>query len=167
MKKKLSNLKFLTLARGEHFRLQRRMLGVACCALYLVLSLSEQAMADQRTSFCVIVHPEVTSKSLESRFVADVFLKKITRWDGGQAIHPVDLPSSSKTRQLFSEQVIKRSVTAVRNYWQQRIFSGRDVPPPEVDSEKLAIKFVSSHAGAIGYVACDLELSGVKSVIVR
>ena len=142
------------------------LVGVGCF-LYLILLVNEPAQADQKSSFCVIVHPEVTPTNLETRFVADVFLKKITRWDGGKAIHPVDLPGSSVTRQLFSEQVIKRSVTAVRNYWQQRIFSGRDVPPPEVDSEKSVIKFVSTHAGAIGYVSCDMELSGVKSVALR
>ena len=49
--------------------------------------------------------------------------------------------------------MLKRSVAAVRSYWQQRIFSGRDVPPPEVDTENQVIKYVAGDPGALGYVS--------------
>jgi hypothetical protein len=55
----------------------------------------------------------------------------------------------------------------VRSYWQQLIFSGRDVPPPELDSDADVVKYVSKHAGAIGYVSGNGDLAGVKVVIVK
>ncbi|HXS19081.1 MAG TPA: hypothetical protein VN764_17905 [Polyangiaceae bacterium] len=132
--------------------------------LLLVLLLITSGRADEKPSFYVIAHPSVAATSLPTRFVADAFLKKVTRWESGAVIHPVDLPSTSKTRIAFTDQVLRRSVAAVRSYWQQRIFSGRDVPPPEVDTESQVVKYVAGHPGALGYVSDSTELQGVKLI---
>jgi hypothetical protein len=55
----------------------------------------------------------------------------------------------------------------VRQYWLQRIFAGHDVPPPEVGSDALVVRFVAAHAGAVGYVSPAAVLNGVKIVHVR
>lgn len=125
------------------------------------------ALATESPAILIIVHPDVNERSVERTFVASGFLKKVTRWEGGQLIQPVDLNSQSKLRARFSEQVLDRSVAAVRNYWQQRIFSGRDVPPPEVESESAVVKYVAKHPGAIGYVSEKAELRGVKVLGLR
>jgi hypothetical protein len=70
-------------------------------------------------------------------------------------------------RKRFSEAVLKRSVGAVRSYWQQRIFSGRDVPPPEVDSDEAVMAYVARYPGAIGYVSGTTKLVGVKELALR
>ncbi len=88
------------------------------------------------SEFRLIVHPSHSEPSAPRAFLADAFLKKVTRWSGGATIHPVDLRPTAAVRHRFTENVLKRSVGAVRSYWQQRIFSGRDVPPPELDSDE-------------------------------
>jgi hypothetical protein len=60
--------------------------------------------------------------------------------------------------------VLKRSVAAVRNYWQQRIFSGRGVPPPELDSDEEIVAYVLKHRGAVGYVSGSAELRGTNAI---
>jgi ABC-type phosphate transport system substrate-binding protein len=99
--------------------------------------------------------------------VAEALLKKRVRWDDGAAIHPVDLPSQSSVREKFSHAVLKRSVAAVRSYWQQRIFSGRGVPPPEVASDEAVVRYVATHPGGIGYVSSQVELMGVRVIELR
>lgn len=145
-----------------HLLSRRNALGL----LLVVLPVS-LGHAQEKPSFYVIAHPSTAATSLPSRFVADAFLKKVTRWENGAAIYPVDLPSTSKTRVAFSDQVLKRSVAAVRSSWQQRIFSGRDVPPPEVDTESQVIKYVAGHPGALGYVSQSTELRGVKLIALQ
>ena len=54
-------------------------------------------------------------------------------------IRPVDLRPNAATRRLFSERMLRRSVAAVRSYWQQRIFSGRGVPPPEPYTPMMSV----------------------------
>ena len=67
-------------------------------------------------------------------------------------------------RRIFSERVLKRSVAAVRNYWQQRIFSGRDVPPPEVEGDEAVVAYVAEHPGAVGYVSLGAKLGDTREI---
>lgn len=122
------------------------------------------ALAEGSPAFRVIVHPNNPLRSADRAYVADAFLKKLTRWQDGEPIRPVDLRADNPVRRRFSENVLKRSVGAVRSYWQQRIFSGRDVPPPELESDENVVGFVAKFPGAIGYVSGAAKLSGVREL---
>ena len=50
-------------------------------------------------------------------------------------------------------------MSAVANYWQRQIFSGRGTPPPIKESDAEVIAFVAANPGAIGYVSADAEVS--------
>lgn len=115
----------------------------------------------------LVVHPGTPATSVDRAFVADVFLKKATRWPDDTVIRPVDGAASSAIRRRFSEDVLKRSVNAVQSYWQQVIFSGRGVPPPELDSDADIVSYVQKHPGAIGYVSPDVDPAGVKVLQLR
>lgn len=117
--------------------------------------------------FRLIVHPSNALRSAPDTWLADLFLKKITRWPEGEVTRPADQKPGSAVRRAFSEQVLRRSVGAVRSYWQQRIFSGRDVPPPELDSDEAVVAFVAKYPGAIGYVAAATKLVGVRELAVK
>lgn len=132
--------------------------------LVVLFFVGRGALAADAVEFQVIVHPGVQATSLERQFVAASFLKKVTRWENGDTVHPVDLNSRSVIRAEFSHNVLKRSVAAVRNYWQQRIFSGRDVPPLEIETERAVMRYVATHPGAIGYVSASLQLKEVRAV---
>jgi ABC-type phosphate transport system substrate-binding protein len=115
----------------------------------------------------VIVNPANPITSVERRFLLDAFLKKVTRWPGDELIRPADLDVGSPVRRRFSDQVLRRSVAAVKSYWQQLVFSGRDVPPPELDTDWQMVRYVLKYPGAIGYVGLGANLDGVKIMTVR
>jgi hypothetical protein len=131
------------------------------------LARSEAAWADEDPGFRVIVHPSNPLHAVERGFVADAFLKKVTRWENGRSINAVDLRQDNPVRHRFTREVLKRSLGAVRSYWQQRIFSGRDVPPPELESDELVVAFVAKYPGALGYVSGAAKLAGAREVAVR
>ncbi len=112
--------------------------------------------------FRVIVNPQNQAASVDRRFLADAFLKKVSRWGDGEAVRPVDLGPDSAVRGRFSEDVLRRSVSAVKNYWQQLVFSGRDVPPPELDSDDQVVAYVLRFGGAVGYVSPAANVDRVK-----
>jgi len=114
--------------------------------------------------FRVIVHPENPISGASRRMLATVFLKEVARWDDGIATRPVDLKPDSTARRRFSEIVLNRSVRAVKSYWQQRIFSGRGVPPPELETDRAVVEYVTKHRGAVGYVAPGTELGKAKTL---
>src|SRR5687767_15918639 len=133
------------------------MRGAITFILGLVIVWSAIALADARThegaGYRVVVHPSNPIARVEKRFLTQVFLKKITRWPSNETIRPVDLAADSDIRKLFVEDVMNRSIGSLVNFWQQQIFSGRNVPPPELESEKAVIEFILSHPGAVGYVS--------------
>jgi ABC-type phosphate transport system substrate-binding protein len=120
-----------------------------------------------KPEYVVIVHVSNPSSTVERKFLENAFLKRSTTWSNGENIRPVDLGWGSAVRRSFSQGVLNRSVVAVKNYWQQKIFSGRDVPPPELNTEEDIVRYVSKYPGGVGYVSSDTEVRGVKIVQVK
>jgi hypothetical protein len=118
-------------------------------------------------AFRLIVNPANGATAVERRFVLEAFLKKTTRWPDGSLIRPVDENAESTSRQRFSDELLGRSVSAVKSYWQQAVFAGRDLPPPELDSDDDVVRYVLRYAGAIGYVSGVANIERVKVLSVR
>ena len=85
-------------------------------------------------------------------------------WADDSPIRPVDLGPDQPARGRFSQEILARSVESMRSYWQQRIFSGQGLPPPELADDEAVIVYVASHPGAIGYVASGARLDGARAV---
>src|SRR5437773_1278170 len=136
----------------------RAPLIVATLLTALVAAVFAQPRSGSTTAYRLITHPANPATSVGRKFLGDAFLKKVTRWPDDQAIRPVDLDPDSPVRKRFSEEVLGRSVAAVKSYWQQIIFSGRDIPPPELDSDEDIIQYVLKHPGAVGYVSAGANI---------
>lgn len=135
--------------------------------LFGALPFGRALAGEQAQSFVVIVNAQSGESSATHEFLTGAFLKKTTRWPGGEQLRPVDLRADSVTRSGFSEAVLRRSVSAVRNYWQQRIFTGRGVPPPELESDAAVLQYVRLHPGAVGYVSQQADCREVKVLAIR
>lgn len=120
--------------------------------------------AQERGAFRVIVHADNAAAELSRTTAGNFFLKKQGRWTDDNRVEPIDLEPDSPTREAFSRSVLRRDVRSVLRYWQRQIFSGFDVPPPEVASDAEVIAFVASHRGAIGYVSSNARLEGVREL---
>ena len=121
----------------------------------------------QAASYKVIVHNSVPVSSLSRKAASDLFLKKTTKWENGTPVMPVDQVDTSSAREGFSKAVHGKPAAAVKSYWNQQIFSGRDVPPVEKKSDAEVLAFVRSTAGAIGYVSEAAPVDGVRVVTVN
>ena len=118
--------------------------------------------------FVVIVHQENPARTMERDDLSRIFLKRTVKWPHGVPVEPVDLPPTAKARAAFTRMVHGKSVNAVRAFWQQQIFSGRDVPPPEKSSDADVIEFVRTNPGAVGYVSSTTPLlAGVKTIALQ
>jgi ABC-type phosphate transport system substrate-binding protein len=125
--------------------------------LVLLVVASGGRAGAQPVSYKIIVNAANPAKEGTQKLVADLFLKKVTRWPGGLEALPVDQSSTSPVRERFSKEMLGDSVSGVVSYWQQQIFSGRGLPPP-VKAEKDAIAFVQASPGAIAYIAAETPL---------
>jgi ABC-type phosphate transport system substrate-binding protein len=145
--------------------------AVSIVLLFALTALCGTVFAQQRPpsppAYLVIVHPRNPVTEVDRRFLEDAFLKKITVWPNDDVIRPADLAADSPVRRAFTRDVLNRSVEAVKGYWQQRIFSGRDVPPPEFQRDEDVVQFVLKHEGGIGYVSGAADVAGCRVMAVR
>ena len=130
----------------------------------IVLLASAHAWA-QGGGYKIIVNPSNPLTSMTRDDVARLFLKKATKFPDGRTASPVDLPLSSPVRESFSKNIHGKPATAVDAYWQQQIFSGRDIPPAQ-KSESAAINFVRSNENGIAYVSAGADTAGLKVIAV-
>ena len=115
--------------------------------------------------FIVVVNEENTVSAMPRALVSRFFLKKVSRWESGVVAQPVDLPANSPVREAFTRTVLSKSVASVKAYWQQQIFSGREVPPPEKASDDAVLEFVRTTPSAIAYVSPSSTLPrGVRVI---
>ncbi len=136
---------------------------VALCAT----AAGREPSAAPAPAYLIIVNPRNAATSVERRFLEDAFLKKITAWPNDEVIRPADLAPDSPVRRAFTRDILNRSVEAVKGYWQQRIFSGRDVPPPEFQRDEEVVQFVLKHDGGVGYVSGAADVGGCRVLGVR
>jgi ABC-type phosphate transport system substrate-binding protein len=132
----------------------------------LALAGSGARAGEPPADFKVIVHAARPETRVPRAFLADAFLKNVTRWSDDETIRPIDQRPSSAVRRRFSEVVLRRSVAAVKTYWQQRIFSGRGVPPPELDTDEAVVRWVEDHPGAVGYITGTASAGRARVVAV-
>lgn len=105
--------------------------------------------------------------TLSKAAAADYFLKRKTTWPDHTPVIAVDQRDASPVRQTFSVEVLGRSAAAIASYWQQQIFSGREVPPVQQAGDREVMDFVRSSPGAIGYVSSTADTADLKIVSVN
>jgi ABC-type phosphate transport system substrate-binding protein len=115
-------------------------------------------------SFKVIVNAANDVTTLTQKDAANYYFKKKAKWPSGEKVAPVDLKKGNQAREDFSDQVLGKSVGAVKSYWQQFVFAGKGTPPTEHESDASVVDYVKSNPGALGYVSDGADVSGVKVV---
>src|SRR6476469_2038996 len=109
-------------------------------------------------SYRIIINPENPTTSISRATLSKIFLKSQTSWSNGNRIMPVDLRVTNRVRDALSRYVHGRSATVIKNWWNQQIFAGKGVPPPELSSDAKVVAYVLANPGAIGYVAADANV---------
>jgi ABC-type phosphate transport system substrate-binding protein len=131
-----------------------------------VLALVAFAAPAGAQGFQVIAHPDAGVSELSTKDLEKLFLKK-TKKLGDVSAKPVDQAKGSAVRAAFSKAALGRDVAAVETYWQQQVFSGKNVPPTTKGGDAEVLAYVQSTPGAIGYVSAGAATSGVTVITVK
>ena len=135
--------------------------------LAVVAVLAITATRASAQGFKVIANPGVATSDISAADLARIFVKQSSKFPDGGAAVPVDQGKASAARASFSTKVHGKSVNAVDSYWQQQIFSGKDVPPATKAGDDEVIAFVKATPGAVGYVSEAAAAEGVKVITVK
>src|SRR3712207_1026979 len=79
-------------------------------------------------------------------------MKQSRMWPHAEPMVPVDWDSTSEVRQVFSKQVMNRSVREMAEYWVQQSMTQGITPPSTQRSARAILRFVASVPGAISYI---------------
>lgn len=121
--------------------------------LLAMLSAAEVHAGD--AAFRVIVHRSNPLASITRAELSAIYMKRTRSWSDGREIVPVDQPASSPVREHFSRAVHGKNVAYVTRYWQRLIFSGRGIPPRQLQNDAAVLALVKSSRDAIGYIGGD------------
>jgi ABC-type phosphate transport system substrate-binding protein len=132
--------------------------------LILALITTTPLFAD---GYRVVVNTGVPLSSLTKKDAVAIFLKKTKTWDDATPIIVVDQVETTAVRAAFSKEVHAKSVAAIRSFWQQQIFSGRDIPPVQEPTDAAVLERVRKTPGSIGYISDTTPPTGVKVIEIR
>ena len=137
--------------------------GFAMAAVALCFMAVPAAAQD----FKVIVNSANGVTELSAAVTLKIFLKEVTKFPNGTASTLIDQNKASAVRAAFSKTVIGRPVTAVKTFWQQQLFSGKELPPAVKASHDDVVAFVKATPGGIGYVSAGANVVGVIVIDVK
>ena len=115
----------------------------------------------------LVAHPSVGTPELSKAAWSAIFLKKTALWPDGSPVVPIDQKETGAVRIAFTSLIHGKTIAAVRSYWHQQIFSGRQIPPKEMDSDAAVAAHVKATPGAVGYVSAQFATPGLTRIDVR
>jgi ABC-type phosphate transport system substrate-binding protein len=134
------------------------MLNKALIGALLVL-LSSTAMAE----IAIIVHPS-NNDAIDAKVVQRIFLGKEKKFPSGAESVAVNQVGGSDVRQSFDSDILGRTSSQVSAHWSKLVFTGKGVPPKEVDNDAAVIELVSQNPSVIGYVHKASVTDAVKVI---
>jgi ABC-type phosphate transport system substrate-binding protein len=123
-----------------------------------------RVLAAGSEGYKIIVHPDNPVTAIDRQFLREAYLRKANDWNTGAEIRPIDLASRFPVRERFVQDVLKKTPSQLKSYWNQQIFSGKGVPPPQADSVAAVVGYVLANPGAVGYVPLDTDVGRAKVV---
>lgn len=125
-----------------------------------LLMLSLGAVAAQ-AEIAVIINPE-NQNNLTEADIKNIFLGKTKAFPNGATAVPVEPREGISVRADFNDKMLSKSESQRKSYWSQLMFSGKAVPPKEVDSEEEIRALVAKNPNIIGYISTTKADGSVK-----
>jgi len=127
---------------------------IQVAALSAAAVIFSNASADE---IWIVTQPNTTLKDFSAKKLENIFLRKTLLNDAGiRWVRPQLGHRTSAAPGIFTQSIQKRP-EALESYWNEQYFQGI-VPPHVVVSEEAMLRFVTSTAGAIGYILpCHLD----------
>ena len=111
----------------------------------------------------VVVHPSNDSE-INKKGIQRIFLGKAKKFPNGKEALPLNQAPSSSARGSFDTDTLGRSSTQISAYWSKLVFTGKGIPPKELDNDAAVLAIVSDNPNAIGYVDSASVSDAVKVI---
>lgn len=130
---------------------------VAAVTIYGALAFSAVA------EVVIVVHPS-NNEALDTKEIKRFFLGKAKKFSNGKEVIPINQIAESPIRAMFDTDTLGRNSSQVSAYWSKLVFTGKGIPPKEVDNDAAVISIVADNQDAIGYVDSSSVDGSVKAI---
>ncbi|MDG6774830.1 hypothetical protein QCB45_10845 [Thiomicrorhabdus sp. ZW0627] len=110
----------------------------------------------------VIVNETVPVKDVNSLYLKRIYAMQVNKWPNGHPIKVFILPSRSELHKQFSVSKLGIQSYQLDRLWSRLIFTGTGKSPEVVQTQGEMLIKVKDTEGAIGYVAEDFKVDGVR-----
>lgn len=114
-----------------------------------------------------VVVNKANGADIDEKAVQRIFLGKEKKFSNGNVAAPINLSAANAGRGIFDEQVLGRSSSQVSAYWSKLVFTGKGVPPSDVNNDAGVLAAVEADVNAIGYVDSASVTDAVRVIIAK
>lgn len=111
----------------------------------------------------VVVHPS-NDAALDKKSVQRIFLGKEKKFSNGKEVLVLNQAPASSARSTFDTDTLGRSSAQIAAYWSKLVFTGKGIPPKELDDDAAVLAIVSANPNAIGYIDSASVSDAVKAI---
>ncbi len=129
-------------------------------SLVLALLLPLSAFAEM----AVIVHPSNKVSEMDRDTIMQIFLGKISAFPSGERAIPVVLKRGVDPRENFNKGVLNKTENQYKAYWSKQVFTGKGIPPKEMDDAGSVVKLIADNPNLVGYIDAGSVTDSVKVV---
>ena len=127
-----------------------------------VLTLSSGVTANSADDILIVAHKSVSTNSITTDELKNIFLKKKGSWEGGQKAVPIHAKSDSALRRAFDQKVLKMTVNEEQSFWADEKIRRGKKPPSEFSN---TLRAIFSIRGSVSYVYRNRYKQGVGKVL--
>ena len=133
--------------------------------LFLILTGFGQLLAAEPVA--VIVNSNNT-EVINAETIKAIYSDKKSFWSNGEKILLFELPVKSRSREKFSQEILRKSAVLSQSDWFNRYVKNTIRNDVKLKPYKLVVRFVSHKESAIGYVPISAvnNITNVKVVMV-
>jgi phosphate transport system substrate-binding protein len=119
--------------------------------------------ANEPGELAVVVNKSISLETVSSSDLRLMILGEKSKWPDGKAVVAVESSPESAEKALQLKAVLKMTDAALKRYYMQAAFTGKDIAAPRAVASSAALKqFVAHTPGAIGCILASEADDSIK-----
>ena len=135
--------------------------AVLLLLLSVALPYRPGARAQHAQALLVVISSKTGLTDISTALLRRTFQGHPAEYQSGKRLTPLNLPTGTLERQRFDLTVLGMTPDEIGRFWIDQRVRGNTQPPRTAPTPELALRVVSSFAGAITYTTAELVKPGI------
>ena len=127
----------------------------------LICLITSNAWAD----IVLVGNANLSADQLNHSLVSKIYLGRAFSLPDGTPVMPIERNKHDPIKKEFHQKLHSRSLNQLNSYWSRLIFTGRNPPPAEVESDEDVLQLVKHQATLVGYIRSENLTPDVKVLL--